>query len=66
MYDDSLLSSHPVYQPVKTIDEALSVFDSISYKKGSSLMRMMAGFLGDEPFKQGIKDYLKTLYSILS
>jgi aminopeptidase N len=35
------------------------IFDQISYKKGGSIIRMMANFLGVEVFNKGIEEYLK-------
>ena len=35
-----------------------SLFDDITYQKGSSIIRMMASFLGMENFKAGVTNYL--------
>ena len=56
---DSLQSSHPVSIEVQHPDEIGQIFDSISYGKGASIIRMMANFLGIETFNQGITNYLK-------
>ena len=51
---DSLVDSHPInaeiYHPVE-IDEA---FDSISYDKGGSILRMMQFFLTFDTFQEGV------------
>lgn len=39
----------------KEIEE---IFDTISYKKGSSLIRMMSLFLGEETVRKGVSNYL--------
>jgi aminopeptidase N len=39
-------------------DEITEIFDSISYGKGASVIRMMANFLGLEAFNGGITNYL--------
>jgi len=36
----------------------LSSFDSISYDKGASIIRMMASFIGIETFNQGLVAYI--------
>ena len=36
----------------------LSSFDSISYDKGASIIRMMANFIGIETFNQGLVAYI--------
>ena len=58
-FQDSIESSHPVSVPVNHPDEINEIFDDISYKKGGSLIRMMANFLGVEVFNRGIEHYLK-------
>lgn len=55
---DSLQSSHPVSMPVGDPDEIAQIFDTISYTKGSYLLHMMNTFLGEETFKQGIRNYI--------
>jgi len=56
---DSLRSSHPIEVPVKRADEVNQIFDAISYMKGSSVIRMVSKYLGEDVFMQGIRDYLK-------
>ncbi|XP_064072043.1 glutamyl aminopeptidase isoform X1 [Vanessa tameamea] len=56
---DAKLSSHPIVQTVETPDEITSIFDSISYNKGASILRMLEGFIGEENFRKGVSDYLK-------
>ncbi|GAB6029465.1 hypothetical protein CHUAL_005219 [Chamberlinius hualienensis] len=55
---DSLESSHPVSVTVNHPDEINELFDSISYSKGSSVIRMMQHFLGENVFKKGLTNYL--------
>lgn len=45
----------PIGNP-KEIDE---IFDAISYKKGSSIIRMMNLFLGEGVVRTGVSNYLK-------
>jgi len=56
---DSLRSSHPIEVPVKDALDVDQIFDSISYLKGSSVIRMLAAHLGQETFLKGVGDYLK-------
>lgn len=56
---DALRSSHPIEVPVKSPTEISQIFDSISYSKGASIIRMLVGWLGEETFKKGIQAYLK-------
>lgn len=55
---DSLLSSHPVEVTVNSPEEIDEIFDSISYYKGSSVLRMLFCYLGRESFQKGINLYL--------
>ena len=56
---DSLRSSHPIEVPVKRADEVNQIFDAISYSKGSSVLRMVSKYLGEETFLEGIRRYIK-------
>nr|XP_039261334.1 aminopeptidase N-like [Styela clava] len=58
---DAFTTSHPLVQPVNTPDEIWSQFDVISYKKGSSVIRMTNNFLGEENFIAGLRQYLRNL-----
>ncbi|XP_062606091.1 endoplasmic reticulum aminopeptidase 1-like [Saccostrea cucullata] len=56
---DSLKSSHPIATPVHNPDQINDLFDSISYFKGASVIRMLRSFLGNADFNSGISNYLK-------
>jgi len=56
---DSLRSSHPIEVPVKRADEINQIFDAISYSKGSSVIRMISKYVGEDTFMEGIRRYLK-------
>ncbi|KAJ5480686.1 Aminopeptidase 2 [Penicillium diatomitis] len=56
---DSLRSSHPIEVPVKRADEVNQIFDAISYSKGSSVLRMISKYLGEDVFLQGVRAYIK-------
>ena len=56
---DSLASTHPIYTPVETPEQATELFDLITYQKGSSVLRMLEGFLGEAPFRDGLRGYMK-------
>eukprot|EP00004_Rigifila_ramosa_P008970 TRINITY_DN20429_c0_g1_i1.p1 TRINITY_DN20429_c0_g1~~TRINITY_DN20429_c0_g1_i1.p1 ORF type:complete len:689 (+),score=150.50 TRINITY_DN20429_c0_g1_i1:251-2068(+) len=56
---DSLSSSHPVEVPVIHPSEINEIFDTISYAKGASIIRMLAIHLGADKFKEGLSHYLK-------
>ncbi|XP_013400083.2 putative aminopeptidase-2 [Lingula anatina] len=56
---DGLASSHPIYVPVGHPDEIIEIFDSISYNKGASIIRMMSYFLTEDTFRKGLTSYLR-------
>ena len=55
---DSLENSHPVHIDIKDPAEIREIFDSISYSKGASVLRMLEAFLGEESFRRGLHKYL--------
>lgn len=57
-FSDALQTSHPISVPVNHPDEINEIFDSISYGKGASVIRMMANFLGLDTFIAGVTNYL--------
>lgn len=60
---DGLTNSHPIKVPVNHPDEINEIFDSISYNKGASIIRMLQYFLGKDVFLKGLNRYLnKHLY----
>lgn len=56
---DSLRSSHPIEVPVKRAEEINQIFDSISYSKGSAVLRMISKYLGEDVFIDGVRRYIK-------
>ncbi|XP_045455557.1 aminopeptidase N-like [Melitaea cinxia] len=59
---DALESSHPVSVPLENPTKISEIFDIISYRKGSTVIRMMLMFLGEDVFRMALHNYL-TKYS---
>ncbi|MHB1439504.1 MAG: M1 family metallopeptidase [Cuniculiplasma sp.] len=59
MVGDSLRNTHPIHVEVKNPDEISQIFDEISYGKGSSILRMIEAYVGEENFRDGVRNYLK-------
>lgn len=57
---DALSTSHPISVSVKDPNEIEAIFDAISYAKGASILNMLQVFLGDDIFRKGLNEYLKT------
>ncbi|NXS50831.1 AMPN Aminopeptidase, partial [Balaeniceps rex] len=63
MATDALTSSHPLSfreDEINTPAQISEVFDSISYSKGASVLRMLSDFLTEDVFKEGLQSYLHT------
>ncbi|MGO8969243.1 MAG: M1 family metallopeptidase [Myxococcaceae bacterium] len=56
---DALRSTHPIRGTVRNAGEAGEAFDAITYEKGGAVLRMIEGFLGQEPFRAGIRAYMR-------
>jgi puromycin-sensitive aminopeptidase len=56
---DGLTSTRPVEFPVASPAEANEMFDTLTYGKGSAVLRMLEQYLGEETFRLGISRYLK-------
>jgi aminopeptidase N len=56
---DARATTHPIQQPVTRDSEAQSAFDTITYDKGSTFLRMLEAYLGKTAFRDGIRAYVK-------
>jgi tricorn protease interacting factor F2/3 len=56
---DALNSTHPIEANVVKPDEINEAFDSISYEKGGSVLRMVENFVSEDTFRRGVSAYLK-------
>ncbi|XP_042237280.1 endoplasmic reticulum aminopeptidase 1-like isoform X3 [Homarus americanus] len=55
---DALLASHPISTPVTDPAQIESIFDTISYKKGASIISMLESFIGRNMLQEGLRLYL--------
>jgi aminopeptidase N len=55
---DAVASTHPVVQPVATVEEANQSFDAITYSKGSAVIRMLEGYVGPDAWRTGVRNYI--------
>lgn len=56
---DALKAGRPIHQPIKTNGEIDSAFDQVTYGKGGQVVAMIAAYLGDEKFREGVRLHLK-------
>ncbi|KAJ3708907.1 hypothetical protein LUZ61_012612 [Rhynchospora tenuis] len=56
---DALSESHPIEVEIKHANEVDAIFDSISYGKGASVIRMLHSYLGADCFQKALASYIK-------
>jgi tricorn protease interacting factor F2/3 len=56
---DAVKNTHPVQAHVRRVEDAMHMFDQISYNKGGSILRMLESYVGEDAFRRGVSDYLK-------
>ena len=57
---DALHSTRPIEFPVISPSDASGMFDVLTYEKGAAVLRMLEQYLGEEPFRLGVKHYLES------
>lgn len=55
---DSSVASHPIVQAVENPDQITEIFDTISYEKGASIIRMLEDVVGTAKFEEAVTNYL--------
>ena len=58
MNTDSLIAGRPIQQPIRTDAQIDAAFDTITYGKGGHVVAMIAAFMGDEKFRDGVRAYM--------
>lgn len=56
---DSAIGTTPLTSSASTPSDIATKFNTISYSKGASVIRMMAHFMGNDNFTAGLRAYLK-------
>jgi puromycin-sensitive aminopeptidase len=56
---DGLKHTHAIEVEVHDPAEIAVAFDAVSYSKGASIIRMLAEYLGEKDFRDGLRHYLK-------
>ena len=59
MPTDSLASTRQIRNPIKTNGDINDAFDSITYRKGGSVLNMFETYLGEEAFRDGIRLHMR-------
>ena len=56
---DAFVTTHPVVQQIKTVDQISQAFDAITYKKGEAVITMLEGFAGEAVWQRGLQRYIR-------
>jgi puromycin-sensitive aminopeptidase len=56
---DALRSTHPIHAEVRNPEDMGEAFDLITYEKGGAVLRMIEAWLGEDPFREGIRLYMR-------
>ena len=56
---DRTAGANPIRQPLDNLHEAGSLYGAIIYQKAPVVMRHLEALLGDETFRDGLREYLK-------
>jgi aminopeptidase N len=57
---DRTAGANPIRQNLDNLQDAGSMYGNIIYHKAPIMMRQLERLMGEEPFKQGLRQYLKT------
>lgn len=55
---DARKTTHPIQTRIDTEEQAAAAFDAITYMKGQAFLRMLEAYLGEEPFRKGMRAYM--------
>lgn len=58
MDTDALVAGRPIRQKIERNDQIDAAFDSITYGKGGHVVAMIAAFMGDDKFREGVRRYM--------
>ena len=58
MNTDALLAGRPIHQRIDRTAQIDAAFDGITYGKGGQVVAMIAAFMGDDKFRDGVRAYM--------
>jgi alanyl aminopeptidase len=56
---DSMASARRIRQPIVKQDDIEDAFDGITYSKGAAVIRMFEQWVGEETFRDGVRQYVR-------
>jgi aminopeptidase N len=57
---DRTAGANPIRQPLENLNEAGSLYGAIIYNKAPIMMRQLELAVGEEPFRDGVREYLES------
>lgn len=58
MSTDALVAGRPIHQAIPRNSQIDAAFDTITYGKGGHVVAMIAGFMGEDRFRDGVRAYM--------
>ena len=55
---DATAATHPIIRKVASVEQIGEAFDGITYAKGQQVIGMLEAYLGEEPFRAGVRRYM--------
>ena len=59
MQNDSLVSARQIRQPITGNGDIETAFDGITYQKGAAVIGMYEGYVGEDVFQKGMRNYVQ-------
>jgi aminopeptidase N len=56
---DSFVTTHPVVQRIRTVEETNQAFDAIAYQKGEAVISMLEAYAGEDVWRDGLRRYME-------
>ena len=56
---DGFVTTHPIVQKIRTVEETNQAFDSITYSKGEAVISMLEAYAGADVWRDGLRAYMK-------
>ena len=56
---DALVSARKIREPIVNRGDIFKAFDHITYQKGATVIAMFEGWVGEEPFRSGVRSYIE-------
>jgi aminopeptidase N len=56
---DRTQGANPIRQPLPNLQDAGSLYGNIIYHKAPIVMRQLEGLMGEKPFQEGVREYLR-------